>query len=715
MSEQVAQAVINTVAAEPGITLAELIDRTPGANLAGVINQIADNDIYVDLRFSFLGEPERVRVFPNKTTASFFERLSETQVRAEGESACVNELVPGTSLLWNGVRLEIVNVGKTEISLRRVNGDYVHFPNNDFQRFIEDGRVTGFVARPEVKPGMAAYEIAKQLQVKEEMVEALQRYEIIKPCLNGERNTSPHGFTDRTIRTWVKDFKSFELKYNNGLLGLVSRKKKKGNRNERIDPKAASLMTDAIKHEFGTAVKKTKALVFGFFQNLCIAAGILRPPTYKTFIKKIKELNDAEMAKARDGSKVAYQIAEFLDRSDPDVPVHGDRPWEYAHIDHTELDEELLHSLTNKNMGKAWLTLMIDSFTRRVLAYYLTYDPPSYRSLLGVMRECVRKNGRLPENVVVDRGKDLASVFFEKLCARFKVNIIRRPPSKPRFGSIIERLIHTINMQCVHNLRGNTKAMKNARQVTPEVNPKNLTVWSLPMLDNALGRYLYEEYDSREHSELGMSPREAHDKWTAMFGLATSPIPYDESFIMDTLPSTRSGVVTIRRQRGIKIFGHYYRANEFRNPELYGTKVLVRYDPYDMSVVYAQVRNQWVVCLAPAKIYLLLKNRSEREMRLIFEEERQKYRAYGRRFNDRAREMALQQAEREHSEAVAAQRLRDDELRKIAIGKGNQHSTVSRANNQSHQDIRDSGDHDVSKSRQTSKKPKVFNRARRAA
>jgi hypothetical protein len=290
---------------------------------------------------------------------------------------------------------------------------------------------------------------------------------------------------------------------------------------------------------------------------------------------------------------------------------------------------------------------------------------------------------------------------------------MRRPPTKPRFGAIIERFIHTMNKQLIHNLRGNTKAMKNARQVTKAVNPKNLTVWDLPMLDEALSRYFYEEYDNREHSALGMSPREAFEKGVAKFGSPTL-IPYDESFIMDTLPSTTSGVATIRRQRGIKIFGNYYKANQFRNdPELHGTKVPVRYDPYNMAVVYAYVHKQWIVCLAPPRIYLLLKNRSEREMKIIFEEERQKYRTYGRKFNDRAREMALQQAEREQSEAVAEQRLRDDELRKVAQSKGNQHSTVSQAGKSPHQDASDSDKQDDRQSRRTSGKPKVFSRAKR--
>jgi putative transposase len=715
MTDQVAQTVIDEVAKEPGITLATLIDRIPDSSIRSISKQIINGEVYVDLCKHFLGEPEKVRVFTNKTTASFFERLSETQVKDDGEKASVVELIPGTSLIWDGIPLQIIHVGKTEITLQRECKDYVHFPNDDFQRFINDGRVTGFTARPEIKFGTDVYEKAKHIKTEEEMIGALERYEIIRPRLSGKAVATPCHVTPRTVRTWIKQFKAAELKYRNGLLGLVSHIKKRGNTNERLDPRTESFMKYAIEHEYGTAVKKTKTIVYGFFSNLCAAAGILRPPSYKTFIKRIKRLLDVEMTEKRDGSKVAYQIADFLERVDTDVPIHGDRPWEFGHIDHTQLDEEALHSDTGNNMGKPWITLMIDSCTRRVLAYYLTYDPPSYRSLLGVTRECVRKHGRLPENVIVDRGSDLKSVFFEKLWARFQRNVIKRPPTMPRFGAIIERFIYTMNMQVIHNLRGNTKAMKNARQTTKAVNPKNLTVWDLPMLDEALSRYFYEEYDNRVHSALGMTPREAFEKGVAKFGSPTL-ILYDKSFIMDTLPSTRSGFATIRQQRGIKMFGHNYQANQFRNDqELYGTKVEVRYDPYDMSVVYAYVRKQWIPCLAPPKIFSLLKNRSEREMRIIFEEERQKYRAYGRNFNERAMEMALQQAEREQSEAAAKQRLCDNELRKIALTKDNQHSTVSQTEVPDHPGTSASKKHDDQGSRRASGKPRTFGRAKKAA
>jgi len=54
---------------------------------------------------------------------------------------------------------------------------------------------------------------------------------------------------------------------------------------------------------------------------------------------------------------------------------------------HTELDIELVCLLTGRVLGRPWLTIMTDAFSRRFLGFYLTFDPPSYRSCMMVIRE----------------------------------------------------------------------------------------------------------------------------------------------------------------------------------------------------------------------------------------------------------------------------------------------------------------------------------------
>ena len=80
----------------------------------------------------------------------------------------------------------------------------------------------------------------------------------------------------------------------------------------------------------------------------------------------------ARLARARD--RVYWELALT-------TPRHGDRPLEIVHIDHTELDVETVCSRNGRVLGRPCLTLLMDAYSRRILALYLTFDSPSYRSL----------------------------------------------------------------------------------------------------------------------------------------------------------------------------------------------------------------------------------------------------------------------------------------------------------------------------------------------
>ena len=137
------------------------------------------------------------------------------------------------------------------------------------------------------------------------------------------------------------------------------------------------------------------------------------------------------------------------------------------------------------------MTILTDAFSRRGLSVYLTFDAPSYRSCMMILRECVRRHGRLPQILVIDGGPEFHSTYFETLLARYEVTKKTRPPAQARFGSVCERLFGTTNTQFIHNLRGNTQITRNVRQVTKSVNPQGQAVWTLGALDERLNEYVF--------------------------------------------------------------------------------------------------------------------------------------------------------------------------------------------------------------------------------
>jgi hypothetical protein len=307
----------------------------------------------------------------------------------------------------------------------------------------------------------------------------------------------------------------------------------------------------------------------------------------------------------------------------------------------------------------------MDAFSRRLLAFFLTFDPPSYRSCMMVLRECVRRHGRLPQILVVDGGKEFEGVYFETLLARYECIKKTRPPAKPRFGSVCERLFET-STQLIYSLVGNTQITRNVRQVTTSVDPRNQAVWTLESLYGQLCEWAYELYDTTIHPALGQSPRDCFTLGLQRSGnRAHRQIPYDDEFRMMTLPTTAKGTALVNSGKGVKINHLLYWSPVFRDPAVERTRVPVRYDPYDAGAAYAYVGNRWISCYS--EYYSSFRGRSEREMMIAAAELRKRSLDHSRQFRLTARRLADFVASAEEEESLLIQRLQDAAARGIRL------------------------------------------------
>lgn len=672
MSDSVEQEVVAAVSAKAGITLAELLDSVDDARNDIVFNLLLTKQIYTDLTQAYLDDQDQVHLFLNSTAASFYARLARAQQKPEDKAPRAKDLLLNTTILLDGNPVELLVVGKTDVILKTKEGEYPKIGIREFEKLIREGQITGYQMRSDIDPEAKSYREAMRRQLTDEqMLEAIEKEEIVKRILDGERVARDDNEA-RKYRYWVSDYQKAKATYGNGLVGLMP-KKRTGNKTDRlamINPTLRQRMTNFISEKYEKTVSWTKSLAYGLFRAECEEQGI-KPPSMKTFRDEIKKRAGAEQTKKMEGSKAAYQVEEHVDDECYTTPVEGDRPWEYAHVDHTEMDVLLRHSKKKTLLRKAWITVLIDSFSRKVLAHYVSFDKPSRVAVMGVIRDCVRRHGRLPETIVVDRGAEFKSIYFQDILAYYNCNIEWRPPTKPRFGAIIERFIGTLNKQLLHNLEGNTKIMKRARQVTNEVNPKTHAVWNLPLLDEELEKYLYEEYDKRMHAGLGRSPNEEFEEGLKRFNVPEpDTIEYGEAFKIDTMLPSPNETAKVTRSRGIKVYGTWYKARVLRDAELIGTRVKVKIDWDDVSHVFAYARGRWVECFAPPKVFSLLRGKSVALMRAISIEERELNRAYGRASNSRFDDLAFRHAPRIETERVENQRLCDEERKEIEKRKG---------------------------------------------
>jgi len=668
VSDHAQMEILALIQQEPGVSLSALLEQVRIATSDDIYMLLAQEALYIDLYAAPLAEPERVHLFGDEETASTWSIVLEQQAHLGMSRPHIILVEPGAPVIWDGRRCTILFEGQTTITLLTEDQQPVELSHSHFQALVATGKLMGQSALPTQES--LSQQVRERIMHanKAALKEANRRYAIIKQVLHGEQIANCP-IPARTIRDWAAKYREAAQNLGCGYVGLLPKMQERGNRKPRLGEKAVELLTTFIDKEYENHKQKNKREVYGEFENYCKSQGLTSVPSYKTFVAAVNRRPRYEQVKKRKGTRAAYPREPMYWELSYDLPRHGDRPFEVVHIDHTLLDVELVDSQTMHHFGKPWATFLTDAFSRRLLAVYLTFDEPSYRSCMMVLRECVHRYHRFPELVVVDWGPEFESTYFETLLARYECSKASRPKAKPRFGAVIERLFNTANTTFIHNLAGNTQIMKHVRQVAKSVNPRGHAVWTLGALYVALRCWAYEVYDTIEHGTLKQLPKEVFETGLLRSGArAKQWIEYDDDFLQLTLPSTRKGTAKLVPGKGVKVNNIFYwaRGDVFLDhPELEKKQIPVRYDPYDAGHIYVSIpgHRQPVECIS--EHHAQLKGRSERELQIAAEEMRQRDRHHSQQFSVTAAKLASFITSIEAQEALLAQQKRDYEARAV--------------------------------------------------
>jgi putative transposase len=426
------------VLSEPAISLEKLfISSGDRLTRDDVYRMIAADHVSVDLSAAPLVDPARVRIFADRQAAMEYGRAVQAQAETEPGHRFF-DLHSESRFSWDGKLWSVANVGDSMISLLGDDKAFIEMPLSAFESLVRDRRIVGIsdkvIANPEVTNRLTTAS-------EESLRVANHRVELVRRHLRGEPLPSVKT-PDRTLRYWTSRYRGAQDSYGSGYIGLLPQIHKRGNRFRKLPSESCALLDYFVKNDYETLKQKSRFASWAALKRQCDEKGIVAP-SYVTFCLAVKQRPRFDQTLKRQGPRAAYVYEAFYDTLEQSTPRHGDRPFEIAHIDHTELDIELVCSHTRRNLGRAWMTLMTDAFSRRILALYLSFDSPSYRSCMMILRDCVRRHARLPQIVVVDGGAEFESTYFETLLARYECTKKTRPPAKARFGSVCERLFGT--------------------------------------------------------------------------------------------------------------------------------------------------------------------------------------------------------------------------------------------------------------------------------
>jgi putative transposase len=572
---EVSRSILSQLVNEhPGIFLSDL--RRESAIPADLINlAIAKHDLYVDLATYRLSEPSRTPVFRNRHQARAYAQPNVQDSKSVSSSisplAISNLTTEGRALLEHASDVAIA----TAIFRNRV----IHPEHYDDDEQVQTAKLRASVPA-------------------------------------------------RTRQHWQEWYREAETRYGSGFLGLLPRYQNCGGA-RKIETPVIALIHHVLEIHYDTTTRQPKRGAYGEYLSQSKEKGLPTVSQRTFYLEAKRHKSTYEQTVVREGTRAAYPFKDYVREQEKTVSRHGSYAWAMGHLDHTELNLILCDSRTNQPLGKGWLTLLILAHPRRIAAFYLTFDPPSYRSCMMVLRLCVKRYGRLPTAITVDGGPEFQSIYFEQLLALYRVRKHQRPAAEPRFGSPQERLFGTMETEFLYHLLGNTQATQKPRLNTRATDPQRHAVWTLPALAERVQQWADEEYETIRHPALGMTPRQAYDLSIERDGPRShKEIAYDETFRMATFPTTRKGTALVRPGVGVRINYLEYWCEAMRDATVEETQVKVRFDPFNVSVGYAYIDGVWRQCFTP---YDEFAGCSERELQLLASELRQSNRLqYGR-------------------------------------------------------------------------------------
>lgn len=402
------------------------------------------------------------------------------------------------------------------------------------------------------------------------------------------------GENSRSVRRWKEKIRAGLTKGLTEFQSLISKKYLSGRRVPQLNKLVHESLDIYLTEKHGEAQGLSKYRSYIKYKVFAIDNHPdFTPASWRTFYRHLTQIPASVIAFQRGGRRAANAVEE---PSDPeDRLLKSDVPWKLAAIDHYLADIFLIFFSDDGvvHVMRPWLTVMIDTCTGTVLAFSISFSNPSRKSIAKVMRACVREQGMLPSEIIVDRGADFRSVYFAALLSHYGVINSLRPSAHSRYGSEVEGLFGDFKRMWLSQRTGNLADYKEARSVDGKLAPKNFAV--LKPYD------FYREFkafcDWRHHKPRGVHAESAFDRFNCgqtdfpIFGVR---VEYDQNFLIATAVET--SMYSIDFSRGIKVNEQYYWSPDLGKLRGKKSDTEVRNDPENPHVIYAMVDNKWVSC-----------------------------------------------------------------------------------------------------------------------
>src|SRR5258708_1967517 len=342
------QKIVVAVRENCGITLEALKEEFP---IDELLNAIATGDIYVDLEAAPLVNVDQVKLFSSPELARNMSTLANKEQRDTWTQ--LNELQTGAIILWDEQVWQVVNLGLDRVALMldKPQGHLLEISRKELEKLVAQNRI---ILPSTASPSTDASLLDMIRHASPQALErATKRVQIVEALLAGQNPQS--SYSPRTLRYYKQRYLDAQAMWGTGFIGLLDENYKKGNRVSRMDTASKTQLEQFISESHETFKQKSVLRVYNEYAFASETQGI-KAACYTTFARHVKQRSRAEQVRKRQGKRAAYQVGPQNWQLSYDTPSHGDFPWQYGHIDSTQLNVEMVCARTGRVLGRPWLS-----------------------------------------------------------------------------------------------------------------------------------------------------------------------------------------------------------------------------------------------------------------------------------------------------------------------------------------------------------------------
>ncbi|BDX08081.1 Mu transposase C-terminal domain-containing protein [Planctobacterium marinum] len=357
--------------------------------------------------------------------------------------------------------------------------------------------------------------------------QAIQKqYENVYTIVRGEQPSI------RSIQRWHESY----VRSDRNIRSLIPKSHLRGNSKSRFCDTTENYISQAVQRYLATE-RPSVSKCYDYLTSLIYNHNnennaTCQLPSYVAFATRIKKLKPIAVVEAREGKAAAQKqfrtVGKMLEQS---------RVLERVEVDHTPLDLFVIDDESGIPLGRPYFTVLMDCYSRSIVGFYLGFTPPSYLSVAAALKNAILPKEYIkhvypeirsswlchgiPENLIVDNGKEFWSKDFERACQSIGTNISYNPVKKPWLKPSVERYFGTVNNHFLSPFEGKSFSSIYKRK---DYNPEKNALITFNTLNLVIHKWVIDVYQNAPDARRTRIPNQSWLHGSKMF----APRPYEK-------------------------------------------------------------------------------------------------------------------------------------------------------------------------------------------